>query len=238
MSRNNAQPVPLLPPPARVDVRTNMLMLLLVNTLVLTGRGGAFQLAAIAVVTGLLLLSQRGWAAVALSGGMAGLAFVSEWLAHAGAGIALAAILYARPYIIAGFMGYYFISVTTPAMLIAGMYRLRFPRAIVIPLAVMVRFFPVLREEQRAIRNGMRLRGLPGPGGWALHPWRTLVYLLIPLTGALLRTGEALSASALSRGLGAIPRPTTIQPLRPGLVDALLVVVCLGLVMLFIRGGR
>lgn len=218
-----------------------MLMLLVINTLILTGKGGVFQLACIVVISLLLMLQRRWRAALALTLCM-GVILVAPQIATltdmpSAVMMLLAAFMFARPYIIAGFMGYYFFCATTPSLLIAGMYRLHMPRAVIIPLVVMMRFFPVLSEEQRAIRSAMLMRGLPGRGGILLHPWRTLECILIPLIGITLRTGDVLSASALSRGLGHRAIPSSILSLRFTPLDLLLGILCTGLVTLFFSCG-
>ncbi|WP_429616640.1 energy-coupling factor transporter transmembrane component T [Serratia sp. 2723] len=227
---------------AFIDIRTNMLALLVINTLVLTGKGGVFQLASVAVISGLLLMQRRWRAAVLLALCMGAMSLLSAVASLAGLPsgvmVLLAALMYAWPYVIASFMGYYFICATTPSRLIAGMYRLHAPRMVIIPLAVMLRFFPVLWEEQQAIRGAMRLRGLPGSGGILLHPWRTLEYIFIPLIGVMLRSGEALSATALSRGLGSPSTPSSILRLRFTVADLLLVLLCIGLVVLCFYCGE
>ncbi len=224
-----------------VDVRTNMLGLLLINTLVMTGKGGVFQMACVAVVCG-LLLQQRRWRAAAILAFCIGALVMLPVIATldgmpASVTMLLTALMFTRPYLIAGFMGYYFICATSPSLLIAGMNRLRVPQMVIIPLAVMLRFFPVIWEEQQAIRGAMRMRGLPGRGGVLLHPWRTLEYILIPLIGAAIRSGEAMSASALSRGLGNPVTPSSIVPLRFGGADLLLCLLYGGLVVLFFYCG-
>lgn len=218
-----------------------MLALLVVNTLVMTGKGGIFQLACVSVVAGLLLCQHRRGAALALVlsiGALILLPAISRSIGMSRGGMmVLAAMMYVRPWLIAGFMGYYFICATPPNLLIAGMNRLRAPRAVTIPLSVILRFFPVIWEEQRAIRGAMRMRGLPGSGGMVLHPWQTLEYLLIPLIGTTLRSGEALSISALSRGLGSSAKPSSILPLKFGPADLLLLLLCIALAALFFFSG-
>lgn len=217
-------------------MRINLLALLVINTLVLTGKGGIFQLLCAAVIC-LLLGLQRRWFAAAILAFCISAMQVLPLFMPSGAKPGLAALMYARPYLIAGFMGYYFICATTPSQLIAGLHRLHVPGAVIIPLAVMLRFFPVLWEEQQAIRGAMRMRGLPGNGGVLLHPWHALECMLVPLIGALLRSGEALSAAAISRGLGSPGVPSSIFPLRLGAMDVLPAIACIGLAALFFYGG-
>lgn len=218
-----------------------MLALLVINTLVMTGKGGVFQLACAAVVCGLLLLQRRLHAAVILTLCIGTLVLLPPIATLAGLSsgvmVLLAALMYIRPYLVAGFMGYYFVCSTPPNLLIAGMNRLRVPQAVTIPLAVMLRFFPVIWEEQQAIRGALRMRGLLGKGGILLHPWQTLEYILIPLIAATLRSGEALTASALSRGLGSPVKPSSILSLKFGRADLLLMFVCIGLATLFFCYG-
>lgn len=241
MSRKIVDKTCLVPQPRGIDVRTNMLALLVLNTLVMTGRGGVFQLACAAIVCGLLLLQHRWHAAAVLTFCISTLALLQLIATLAvmpsGMVVLLTALMYLRPYLVAGFMGYYFICATPPNLLIAGMNRLQVPQAITIPLAVMLRFFPVIWEEEQAIRGAMRMRGLPGNGGILLHPWRTLEYILVPLIGATLRSGEALSTSALSRGLGSPVKPTSILALKLGHADLLLFLLCSTLVVLFFYCG-
>ncbi|EMP2221607.1 energy-coupling factor transporter transmembrane protein EcfT [Enterobacter hormaechei] len=242
MSRKIADSTRFLQRASGIDVRSNMLALLVINTLVMTGKGGIFQLACAAVVSGLLLLQRRFRASAILVlciGTLSLLAHVATLTELPSGGLLLlAALMYLRPYLVAGFMGYYFICATPPGLLIAGLNRLRVPRAVTVSLAVMLRFFPVVWEEQLAIREALRMRGLPGKGGALLHPWKTLEYILIPLIGATIRSGDALTASALSRGLGNSAKPSSILSLKFGRADLLLMLCCTGLVTIyFFHGG-
>lgn len=224
-------------PISAIDVRTNILLLIIINTLVLTEKGGIFQIACTAIVGSLLLSLHRFQAAFFLTclvSILMTLPFLANRLGLPFMGkILVSALLYVRPYLIAGFMGYYFICATPPNLLITGMNRLKVPQVVTIPLAVMLRFLPVIWEEQKAIRNAMRMRGLPGRGGVLLHPFRTLEYILIPLIGVTLRSGEALSRSALSRGLGSPIQPSSILSLKFGFIDLLMVLLCIALLTLF-----
>lgn len=56
-------------------------------------------------------------------------------------------------------MGYYLISTTTVSEFVAAMERMHIPQKIVIPVSVVFRFFPTVREEYAAIRDAMKMRG-------------------------------------------------------------------------------
>lgn len=56
-------------------------------------------------------------------------------------------------------MGYYTISSTKPNEFIAAMVKWKIPNAFIIPVSVVFRFIPTLKEENKAISNAMRMRG-------------------------------------------------------------------------------
>ncbi len=115
-------------------------------------------------------------------------------------------------------MGSYLVSTTTVSEFIASMERMRVPRCIVIPFSVMFRFFPTIREESGAIGDAMRMRGI-GPGGGVKNPVALLEYRLVPLLMSAVKTGEELSAAALTRGLGSPVKRTNICRIGFGAAD-------------------
>ena len=70
---------------------------------------------------------------------------------------------------------------TTPSELIEGLRRLRVPDAVVIPLAVMLRFFPTLTEELTAVIQAVRLRRLhTGRWGFLREPLVAIEHIMVP----------------------------------------------------------
>ena len=75
-----------------------------------------------------------------------------------------------------------FVSSTKIGDLTVALYSLRLPRALVVPLAVCVRFFPTLGQEAGAVLTSMHLRGLGlSPRNVVAHPVLTFESLLVPL---------------------------------------------------------
>ena len=106
-------------------------------------------------------------------------------------------------------MGYYLVTTTVVSEFIAAMERLHITKKIVIPLSVMFRFFPTVLEEAHAVRDSMRMRGIGG--AIALKsPVKALEYRVVPLMVSVVKIGEELSASALTRGLGNPGKRTNI----------------------------
>lgn len=97
----------------------------------------------------------------------------------------------------------FFVSTTEINAMIASLEKIRVPEVIIIPLAVLVRFFPTVKEEWNHIRAAMRMRNIgTGVGQILLHPIETMEYMIVPLLFSTVKIGEELAAAALARGLG------------------------------------
>ena len=128
-------------------------------------------------------------------------------------------------------MGEYLIATTSVSEFISAMERLHMPQAITIPMSVMFRLFPTIGTEWRSIRRAMRMRGIHLGGGKGTQ---VLEYQLVPMMTSTVRIGEELSASALTRGLGAPTRRTNICRIGFRLQDAAALLGCLFTVLIWI----
>lgn len=215
-----------------LDPRTKLLALLVVNALVL-GNGSTLVTVAAAVLVAALVMTVttgpvlRAYVATFALTLACFLWLPVLWHSTASAFTAAAAFWFSRFAVSIGVAGYV-VSTTGASELAAALRSLRVPQVIVIPFSVMLRFIPTVGAEVRAIADAMRLRGVyPGALGSLIHPARTAQYLMVPLLASTTRLADDLSASALIRGLGATPRPTSI--VRLGLrVDDVVMVVAVG----------
>lgn len=117
-------------------------------------------------------------------------------------------------------MGYYLLSTTTVSEFIAAMERIRLPKQIVIPLSVIFRFFPTIKEELSSINDAMKMRGISfgkSRGGLMV----LMEYRLVPLFISCVKIGEELSCSALTRGLGSPVKRTNICKIGFNFIDVL-----------------
>jgi len=106
-------------------------------------------------------------------------------------------------------MGYYLLTTTTVSEFIAAMEKMRLPKQITIPLSVMFRFFPTIKEESSSINDAMRMRGISfGKSKGSLLA--LMEYRLVPLFISCVKIGDELSCSALTRGLGSPVKRTNI----------------------------
>ena len=116
-------------------------------------------------------------------------------------------------------MGAYVIRTTKVSEFKAAMEKMRIPDELTIPMCVMFRFFPTVREENASIRAAMKMRGI-GLGGKKAS--RMLEYRLVPMISCTAKIGEELSAAALTRGLGKSRKRTNICKIGFGIFDMMI----------------
>ncbi|MGI6176354.1 MAG: energy-coupling factor transporter transmembrane component T [Christensenellales bacterium] len=131
-------------------------------------------------------------------------------------------------------MAWYTISTTKISEFMAAMERMHITQKLVIPLSVVFRFLPTVKEEVAFINDAMRMRGVQFGGGKAGD---MLEYRLIPMMICSVKIGEELSAAALTRGLGAPVKRTNICSIGLGAADFLMIALCIfSLVCLVLTG--
>ena len=123
-------------------------------------------------------------------------------------------------------MGYYLVATTTVSEFTAAMERMHVSKKIVIPLSVMFRFFPTVREEAKSINDAMRMRGIGGINT-VKNPMAALEYRLVPMLMCSVKIGDELSAASLTRGLGSPIKRTNICQI--GFHPTDIIMACVGL---------
>lgn len=131
-----------------------------------------------------------------------------------------------------GMLGVYFFSSTRVNEFVASMERMHVSQKVIIPVSVMFRFFPTVKEEVEGISDAMRMRKL-GFSYFFIKPVEILEYRLVPLMISVVNIGEDLSASALTRCLGYKNSRTNISRCGFGGVDYMLFAVGIAFILLY-----
>ncbi len=225
-----------------LDPRTKILLLLCANVVIIgggfSGTAGIIR-ALFASFPLFLLLLERKWRAAAFYTLFIGTAMACEiLLLQRTAGIwNLLIVIFSGIFsrFVPGLvMGFYVVSTTKISEFIAAMERLRFPPALIIPFAVMMRFFPTVKEESAAIGDAMKMRGIRMGGGNAIA---MLEYRVVPLLISTVKIGEELSAAALTRGLGGPGKRTNICEIGFRLRDWTLCAIAVSALLIWMMGG-
>lgn len=92
---------------------------------------------------------------------------------------------------------------------LSAMARLRVPKKLTIPMAVMLRYLPTIRKDWHSIRDAMRLRDVsPTLWGFLKAPAMTVNCIYVPLLTAASRAADELSIASVTRGIES-PKPRT-----------------------------
>ena len=112
------------------------------------------------------------------------------------------------------------ISTTKVGEFLSAMARLRIPRKLTIPIAVMLRYLPTIREDWHFIKDAMRLRDVsPTFLGFLRSPEMTVNCIYIPLLTAASKAADELSIASITRGIEN-PKPRTcLVQIHIGLMD-------------------
>lgn len=136
------------------------------------------------------------------------------------------------PCVMAGIL---LIHTTQVSELMSGLYRLKVPKQIVIPMAVTLRYIPAIAEEWNNINDAMRIRNFcPSGHNVIKRVQKRIECYYVPLLVSASQIAEELSAAAITRGIEN-PKPRTIlnQP-RFQLLDVCIfffLIVLLGIVL-------
>ena len=92
---------------------------------------------------------------------------------------------------------------------LSAMNRVRAPKKLVIPMAVMLRYIPTIQEDWRYIKDAMRMRDVsPSLASFLAHPGMTVECIYVPLLMAASKAADDLSVASVTRGIEN-PNPRT-----------------------------
>ena len=94
------------------------------------------------------------------------------------------------------------IGTTKVGEFLSAMARLRCPKRLTIPIAVMLRYLPTIREDWHFIKDAMRLRDVsPSLWGFIKAPAMTVNCIYVPLLTAASKAADELSIASVTRGI-------------------------------------
>ena len=101
------------------------------------------------------------------------------------------------------------ISTTKVGEFLSAMAHLHIPKKLTIPIAVMLRYLPTIREDWHFIKDAMRLRDVsPTLAGFLKAPAMTINCIYVPLLTAASKAADELSIASVTRGIEN-PKPRT-----------------------------
>ena len=126
---------------------------------------------------------------------------------------------------------WYVVRTTKIGEFMSCMQKMHVPDGIAVSLAVVMRFFPTIKEEYSSINDAMRMRGVMLGGGNVL---KMVEYRMIPLLFSCVNIGEELSAAAITRGLGGEVKRSSVVELKLGAADYFIMAFLAAATVLFV----
>ncbi|MGX7111688.1 energy-coupling factor transporter transmembrane component T [Gemella cuniculi] len=108
--------------------------------------------------------------------------------------------------------------------LISFLRSIKLPKKVIIVLAVLYRFFPVLMTDYKLIKSSLKMKGIGvSKGYYLLHPFKFFEYVFVPYVIISTNIANELSVSCLCRGIDNENKPTSFITMRFKFQDYLLV---------------
>lgn len=211
----------------KIDPRTKLYMILIVSSIVMMSATTPLQWTVRIIVTLLpilLLISEKRYKSAFLFSALyaVSLGMTFFFLSEESTGI-IKSLLTGYCGIIAQFLpafitAWYVVRTTKIDEFMSAMEKMHMPDSITVSLAVVMRFFPTIKEEYESIRDAMKMRGIVFGGA------RMLEFRMIPLLFSCVNIGDELSAAAITRGLGEKVKRTSVVALKLHAVDYLMMI--------------
>ena len=118
------------------------------------------------------------------------------------------------------------ISTTKVGEFLSTMAHLHIPQKLTIPIAVMLRYLPAIREDWHSVKDAMRLRDVsPTLWGFLKAPAMTVNCIYVPLLTAASKAADELSIASVTRGIEN-PKPRTcLISIRMQVADLLVLAI-------------
>jgi len=224
----------------KLDPRTKFYMILIVSAVVMMSATTPFlwgvRIAMTLIPIILLIIEKRYTSAFGFTFlYIAALVLTFAFLSEESTGI-FKSLLTGYSGIVVQFMpclitAWYVIRTTKIDEFMSAMQKMKLPDGITISLAVVMRFFPTIKEEYSSISDAMKMRGISFGGGNAA---KMIEYRMIPLLFSCVNIGDELSAAAITRGLGGKVKRTSVEELRLRFIDWLLIIAFTAVAGIFV----
>ena len=127
-------------------------------------------------------------------------------------------------------MAWYVIHTTKIGEFMSAMQKMHVPDGISVSLAVVMRFFPTIKEEYLSINDAMKMREI---GRGVKNPFTYIEYVLVPIMMSTVRIADELSAASLTKGLSGNTKRTHVCEISIRFIDVILIALSLIMLVLF-----
>lgn len=207
-----------------IDPRTKLMALLLINISIIFSKSIKYEIMLVAVILlfGIICREYKFIAKMSISY----LVIISVqllsniYLPSVIKMMVITFIIFIRKLFPCGILGGIIVKTTYADEFMAAMNKFRIPKSVIIPFTIMLRYFPMIREDWTSIKNAMEMRGIsPSFLGLIIHPIRTMECIYVPLIMSAAKVSDELSAAAVSRGIENPEPHTCIRNIKFQMID-------------------
>ena len=215
----------------QLDPRTKILLVLTISTILVSGgtQGNMFYVRIFLSLTPIVLLFIDGkvtlFVKLLFLYGL--LFFIDVNLSNNIKGtlnFILGAMVGIFTHMLPGFIMAYYLFVTTKVSeFILAMEKLKTPKTLIIPLSVLLRMFPTMKEEYSYIQDAMIMRAI----SWKNGPAKMFEYRIIPFIVSTITIGDELIAASLTRGIDNPIKRTNYFDIKIKFLDVVIITACI-----------
>lgn len=225
----------------KLDPRTKMLLLVIINVVMFTSPDLATEwvcmgaIALLLVCMGAYRQAARG---VILYCGMMAALWASQFLPAMPAAVISMMVICFRKVVPALVFAAGLAATTKVGELISALQAMHVPKAVVVPFAVTLRFFPTVKEEYACIKDAMKLRGIGlSAKNLLTRPLTVAECVFVPMMMRCAGIAEELSAAAVTRGIDSEQPRTSMFTLSLRMGDAVGAMASVALIAVIAMGG-
>ncbi len=116
--------------------------------------------------------------------------------------------------------GKFLVETSDVSSMISSFEKVKFPKFIIIPLAIMFRYFPTFKEDKKNIKMAMRMRGIS-----FINPIRYLEYVSVPILISAVGIADDISKSAETKCIADPCKKTRFVEVKFSIADVVYVTV-------------
>ncbi len=124
--------------------------------------------------------------------------------------------------------GKFFIATSDVSSMIVSFEKMRFPKVIVIPLAVVFRYFPAFKDDKKNIKMAMKMRGISHK-----NPIKYIEYVSVPMLISASNIADDISKAAETKCIADPCKKVRYNEVNFGVID---IIYILGVLVLFLGG--
>ncbi len=129
-------------------------------------------------------------------------------------------IVFIKIFFVPLFAGKFLVDTSDVSSMIVSLEKIKIPKVIIIPLAVVFRYFPAFREDKKSIKMAMKMRGITFK-----NPIKYLEYVSIPVLMSAISISDDISKAAETKCIADPCKKTRYTKIKFGLADIVYVTV-------------